>query len=104
VTLGVLALLYVWRVNHEALAGRVNPHRGTRGRDKALLGLFFLTGLATVPVAAIGGGRSRRSTVPWWVCLVGYALPVGGVVLLTGAQAANKIRAACRSSLCWACG
>src|SRR6184192_1682253 len=53
VTLGVLACLYVWRVNPEVLAARINSHPGMKGWDKVLLGLFFLTGLATIPVAAL---------------------------------------------------
>jgi hypothetical protein len=48
-TSGVLATLYLWRVNPEVLAARINPHQGTRAWDKVLLGLFFLTGLATIP-------------------------------------------------------
>jgi protein-S-isoprenylcysteine O-methyltransferase Ste14 len=90
VTLGVLASLYVWRVNPEVLAARINPHEGTKGWDKVLLGLFFLTGLATVPVAALDAGRFRWSVVPGWACLVGYALLVAGMALLTWAQAVNK--------------
>jgi hypothetical protein len=83
-TLGVLAWLYVWRVNPEVLAARANPHRGTKGWDKALLGLFFLTGPATIPVGALDGGRSHRSAVPWWACLLGYALLPAGVGVVTG--------------------
>jgi protein-S-isoprenylcysteine O-methyltransferase Ste14 len=90
VTLGVLASLYVWQVNPEVLAARVNPHEGTKGWDKVLLGLFFLTGLATIPVAALDEGRFHWSALPWWVCLVGYALLLAGMVLLTWAQAVNK--------------
>ena len=82
-TLGVLAWLYVWRVNPEVLAARINPHRGTKGWDKALLGLFFPTGLATIPVAALDDGRSHWSAVPRWACLLGYALLVAGMVPLT---------------------
>jgi protein-S-isoprenylcysteine O-methyltransferase Ste14 len=84
-TLGVLAWLNVWRVNPEVLAARINPHQGTKGWDKVLLGLFFLTGLATIPVAALDDGRSHWSAVPRWACLLGYALLVAGIVLLTWA-------------------
>jgi hypothetical protein len=74
-TLGVLAWLDVWRVNPEVLAARINPHQGTEGWDKVLLGLFFLAGL--------DDGRSHWSAVPRWACLLGYALLVTGMVLLT---------------------
>lgn len=90
VTLGVLAWLYVWWVNPELLPARINPHRGTKGWDNVLLGLFFLTGLATIPVAALDDGRFHWFAVPWWVCLVGYALLLAGMVLLTWVQGVNK--------------
>jgi protein-S-isoprenylcysteine O-methyltransferase Ste14 len=89
-TLGALAWLYLWRVNPEVLAARVNPHQGTKPWDKVLLGLFFLTGLATVPVAALDAGRFHWSALPWWACLVGYALLVAGMALMAWAQAVNK--------------
>jgi protein-S-isoprenylcysteine O-methyltransferase Ste14 len=90
VALGVLAWLYVWRVNPEVLAARINAHEGTKRWDKVLLGLFFLTGLATIPVAALDDGRFHWSAVPWWACLVGYGLLVAGMVLLSWVQAVNK--------------
>ena len=34
-TLGVLAALYIRRVNPEVLAARINPHQGTKGWDTA---------------------------------------------------------------------
>jgi protein-S-isoprenylcysteine O-methyltransferase Ste14 len=77
-------------VGHSAGMPLVNPHEGTKGWDKVLLGLFFLTGLATIPVAALDDGRFHWSVVPWWACLVGYALLLAGMALLTWVQAVNK--------------
>jgi protein-S-isoprenylcysteine O-methyltransferase Ste14 len=89
-TLAVLASLYIWRVNPELLAARVNPHQGTKRWDKVLIGFLFLTMLAIFPVAALDDGRFHWFPLPWWVCLLGYALLVVGMVLLTWAQAVNK--------------
>jgi protein-S-isoprenylcysteine O-methyltransferase Ste14 len=86
----LLAALYVWRVNPELLAARVNPHRGTKGWDKPLLAAFLLTALAIFPVAALDAGRFRWSAVPGWARLLGYALLLAGMALLTWAQAVNK--------------
>lgn len=89
-TLAVLASLYLWRVNPELLAARINPHQGTKRWDKVLLGFFFLTALAIFPVAALDDGRFHWFPVPWWVCLLGYVLLLVGIVLLTWVQAVNK--------------
>jgi hypothetical protein len=73
-TLGALSSLYLWRVSPEVLAARINRHRGTKRWDKVLLGFFFLTALAVFPVAALDDGRFHWSPLPWWACLLGYAL------------------------------
>jgi protein-S-isoprenylcysteine O-methyltransferase Ste14 len=88
--LSVLAAWYVWRVNPELLAARINPHRGTKRWDSILLVFFFLAVLAIFPVAALDDGRFHWFPLPWWACLVGYGLLLLGMVLLTWAQAVNK--------------
>ena len=64
-TLAVLAALYLWRVNPEVLAARINPHQGTKRWDKILLGFF----LPAVAGDHSGGGTGRRA-----VSLVSRAL------------------------------
>jgi hypothetical protein len=46
-----LAGLYLWRVNPAVVAARSRSHRGTKGWDRILLGLWFLAFGATFPVA-----------------------------------------------------
>ncbi len=86
----VVITVYVWRVNPELVAARINPHRGTKRWDKVLLGLFLPAFLAIFPVAALDDGRFHWLPLPWWACALGYGLLLLGMVLLTWAQAVNK--------------
>src|SRR5262245_19165724 len=86
----VVASLYLWRVNPDILAARINPHRGTERWDRILLPFFLVIWLATFPVAAMDDGRFQWSLMPWWVCVIGYALLLGGMGILTWAEAVNK--------------
>jgi protein-S-isoprenylcysteine O-methyltransferase Ste14 len=90
VTLGVLAWLYVWRVNPDVWVARTRSHEGTKRWDKILLSFFFPAVYAIVPVAALDDGRFHWLQVPWVVWGVGYALLLAGMVLLTWVQAVNK--------------
>jgi protein-S-isoprenylcysteine O-methyltransferase Ste14 len=86
----VVSILYLWRVNPDVIAGRVNRHERPRRWD-LLLGLIFLPAIFAIPiVAALDDGRYHWSDPPWWVCVVGYALMFTGMAGLTWAQSANK--------------
>lgn len=89
---GIVAgiFLYLWRVNPEVLIARSHTHEGTKRWDKILLGFYFPTVWAIVPVAAFDDGRFQWSSLPWWVCVVGYALLLLGVGITTWAEGVNK--------------
>src|SRR5262245_43671114 len=55
--LGAACLVYLLRVNPEVITARINAYEGTKPWDMVLLTLFFLTGLGTIPVAALDDGR-----------------------------------------------
>jgi protein-S-isoprenylcysteine O-methyltransferase Ste14 len=82
---------YLRRVNPDVIAGRVNRHEGWRPWD-ALLGLFgFLPTMLAIPiVAALDDGRYQWSRLPWWGCLLGYALMMTGFVGEAWATSVNK--------------
>lgn len=86
----VAASLYLRRANPDLLAARINRHQGTERWDKILVGFFVVIWLAILPVAALDDGRFQWFPVPWWVCLLGYALLFVGMGLLTWAEAVNK--------------
>jgi protein-S-isoprenylcysteine O-methyltransferase Ste14 len=85
-----LASLYVWRVNPDLFAARINARQGTKRWDAVLIRLFFLTFLAIFPVAALDDGRFHWSPVPWWVCALGYVVYLAGFGIVTWAQGANR--------------
>src|SRR5262249_14739682 len=87
----VVVTLYLRRVNPDVIAGRINRHERPRRWD-LLLGLIFLlpTMLAIPIVAALDDGRYHWSHLPWWGCVLGYALLLTGMVGLTWAQSVNK--------------
>ena len=85
------ATLYLRRVNPEVIAARVNRHKGTKGWDLLLGAIFILPTILAIPiVAALDDGRFHWFHVPWWVCGIGYALLVTGMVGVTWAEAVNK--------------
>jgi protein-S-isoprenylcysteine O-methyltransferase Ste14 len=87
----VVDILYLRRVNPDVIAGRVNRHERPRRWD-LLLGLIgFLPAMLAIPiVAALDDGQYHWSHVPWWGCLVGYALILTGFVGVTWATSVNK--------------
>ena len=87
---GAVGAWCIWRVNPELYAARINPHRGTKRWDKALIGFAIPAMLAIFPVAGLDEGRFHWFPVPWWVCGVGYALFLAGMGIVTWAEAVNK--------------
>ncbi|MBI3408096.1 MAG: isoprenylcysteine carboxylmethyltransferase family protein [Planctomycetes bacterium] len=87
---GALSFLYIWRMNPEVLAARINPHKGTKRWDTILFYFFVPTTLAIFPVAALDDERFHWFHTPWWVSIVGCALLLLGMVILSWAQAVNK--------------
>lgn len=87
---GTLGGWCIWRLNPELYAARINPHRGTKRWDKILLAFTIPAMLALFPVAALDDGRLHWFAIPWWVCLIGYALLLVGLAVVTWAEAVNK--------------
>jgi protein-S-isoprenylcysteine O-methyltransferase Ste14 len=81
---------YIWRLNPELYAARINPHRGTKAWDKILIGFVIPAMLAIFFVAALDDGRFHWYPVPWWACLLGYALLLMGLAIVTWAETVNK--------------
>lgn len=92
VLLGVISAVFVFlhRVNPEVIVARSSFHEGTKGWDKILLSIYFPAMAAVVLVAALDDGRFHWFPVPWWVCLVGYALLLVGIGIVTWAESVNK--------------
>ncbi len=73
------AMMYLRRVNPEVIAGRVNRHKGTKRWDLLLGAIFILPTILAIPiVAALDDGRYHWLPVPWWGCVLGYALLIMG--------------------------
>ena len=92
VLLGVISAVFVvlHRVNPEVIVARSRFHEGTKGWDKVLLSIYFPAMAAVLLVAALDDGRFHWFPVPSWVCGVGYALLLAGIVVVTWAEAVNK--------------
>ena len=93
----LVSTMYLRRVNPDVIAGRVNRHEGPRRWD-LLLGLIgFLPTMLAIPiVAALDDGRYHWSHVPWWGCLLGYALIIAGFVGVTWATVGEQVLRAAR--------
>jgi protein-S-isoprenylcysteine O-methyltransferase Ste14 len=90
VTASVVITLYLRRVNPDVIAGRVNRHQGTKRWDRILFVIALPTLMAIPILAALDDGRFHWSHLPWWGCVLGYALLITGMVGLTWAQSVNK--------------
>ncbi len=85
----VLSAAYLWRVNPEIFIARSRVHAGTKPWDKVLLVLIVASFFAISPAAGFDA-RYGWSSVPTWLCGVGYALFALGFVLSTWVYAVNK--------------
>ncbi len=87
----ILMTFYLRRVNPDVIAGRVNRHKGTKRWDLLLGAIFILPTILAIPiVAALDDGRYHWFPVPWWVCVLGYALLILGFVAVTWGESVNK--------------
>jgi len=86
----VVVTVYLRRVNPDVIAGRVNRHQGTKRWDRILFVIALPTLMAIPILAALDDGRFHWSHLPWWGCVLGYALLITGMVGLTWAQSVNK--------------
>ncbi len=82
--------LILHRVNPEVIVARSSLHEGTKGWDKILLSVYFPAMAAVLLVAALDDGRFHWFPVWWWVCVVGYAVLLLGIGIVTWAEAVNK--------------
>ena len=85
-----LSALYLWRVNPEIYAARSRIQPGTKRWDLTLMAILGSLLVAVLPVAALDAGRFRWSVVPWWACLLGYALLLAGSGIAVWAEAVNR--------------
>lgn len=92
ILLGVISAVFVvlHRVNPEVIVARSSFHEGTKGWDKILLGVYFPAMAAVLLVAALDDGRFHWFPIEWWVCIIGYALLLVGIGIVTWAEAVNK--------------
>jgi protein-S-isoprenylcysteine O-methyltransferase Ste14 len=91
VVASILGTLYLRRVNPEVITARINRHKGSKLWDRLLGAIFILPTMLAIPiVAALDDGRYHWFPVPWWGCVLGYALLITGMVGLTWAESVNK--------------
>ncbi len=91
VAASIPATLYLRRVNPDVIAARINRHKGTKRWDLLLGPIFILpTVLAILIVAALDDGRFHWFHLPWWACVLGYALLIAGFAGVTWAESVNK--------------
>ena len=90
VAASILITLYLRRVNPDVIAARVNRHGGTKGWDRLLLGILIPAMVSILPVAALDDSRYHWFHLPWWGCVLGYALLITGIVGLTWAESVNR--------------
>jgi len=82
--------LYLRRVNPDVIAARVNRYEGTKSWDRVVVTILILVFVSILPLAALDDGRFHWHPVPWWVCVIGYALLLLGTLGMTWAESVNK--------------
>jgi protein-S-isoprenylcysteine O-methyltransferase Ste14 len=81
---------YLRRVNPEVVTARINRYSGTKRWDRVLMVIFYPSVMAVVVLAALDDGRFHWLLLPWWGCVLGYALLTIGIAGLTWAESVNK--------------
>ena len=82
-------LVYLRRVNPELIDRRTRLHRGTKRWDVVWSIVFSPLFVAVYAVAGLDAGRYGWSSVPGWLWLVGLALFLSGMALLSRAMGEN---------------
>ncbi len=72
------------------VAARINRHKGTKRWDWILLSILRPTGLMIFVLAGLDDGQYHWFHIPWWGCVLGYALLITGMVGVTWAETVNK--------------
>lgn len=85
-----LMALYLWKKNPELLIARSKFHKGTKRWDKIVLSFLFPALISVFVVAALDDGRFHWSSVPSWVCIIGYVLLFFGFGIGSWAGKVNK--------------
>jgi protein-S-isoprenylcysteine O-methyltransferase Ste14 len=86
----IVGILYLRRVNPDAIVARIKHRKATKRWDRVVLAILRPTVLAILIVAALDDGRYHWSHMPWWGCVLGYALVIAGIVGLIWAQSVSK--------------
>ena len=86
----IVGISYLRRVNPDAIVARIKHRKATRHWDRIVLAILRPIVLAILIVAALDDGRFHWSHEPWWVCVLGYALVIAGVLGLIWAQSVSK--------------
>ena len=77
------------KVNPAIYRARSRFQPGTKGWDKAIVGVMLTLMVAILPVAALDAGRFHWSVVPAWFAVAGYGALLGGIGGTAWAQAVN---------------
>jgi protein-S-isoprenylcysteine O-methyltransferase Ste14 len=86
----ITASVYLRRTNPEVIAARINRREGTKRWDGILVPILISIVMTIPIVAALDDGRFHWSQLPWWWCVLGYALLIAGMAGLTWAESVNK--------------
>jgi protein-S-isoprenylcysteine O-methyltransferase Ste14 len=90
VATSVVMTWYLYRVNPDVIAGRVNRHEGTKTWDRWVLVILIPALVAVLVVPALDDGRYHWLPVGWWVCAVGYFLLCIGMAGFAWAESVNR--------------
>ncbi len=88
-TLTLVAMIWLLRVNPAIFAARSGFKPGTKSWDKVLATLLILCFVAILPVAGLDTVRFGGAVAPVWVIVLGYMLYITGFEIMAWAQGVN---------------